>query len=104
MMSNRATEPQPREMVEEKLTPEEFARSQERRSRFERNIAWYEAHAMEIAEQQRGKYICVAGGELFTADSPQDAVAAARAAHPHDRGAFYTAYVTPNRGPKINAI
>jgi hypothetical protein len=36
----------------------------------------------------RGKCICVAGEELFVADTPEEAHALATAAHPEDDGSF----------------
>jgi hypothetical protein len=39
-----------------------------------------------IYTQYRGKHICVAGEELFVADTAPQAVAPARQAHPEDDG------------------
>jgi hypothetical protein len=64
----------------------EQARAQD--ARFARNWAWFEAHAAEIYAVHRGKCICVAGEALFVADTPEEALAMATAAHPHDDGRF----------------
>ena len=64
----------------------EQARAQD--ARFARNWAWFEVHAAEIYAAHRGKCICVAGEELFVADTPEEALAMATAAHPHDDGRF----------------
>jgi hypothetical protein len=68
--------------------PEEIARAQEQRQRFQRNWAWFEPRAAEIYEAHRGKCICVAGEELFVADTPAEVLALAKAAHPDDNGRF----------------
>jgi len=73
-------------MVEEQLSPEELAAFHAQGERFERNSDWLDAHASEVYAQHRGKYICVAACELFVADTPLEAIALARAAHPEDDG------------------
>ena len=62
------------------------ARAQD--ERFARNWAWFEAHAAEIYAAHRGKCICIAGDELFVADTPAEALAMAITAHPDDDGRF----------------
>jgi hypothetical protein len=49
-----------------------------------------------------GKFLAVAGQEAFLADTPEEAWALARAAHPDDDGAF-SRYVRPPGGPRIYA-
>jgi hypothetical protein len=85
-----------------RLPPEEQARAEAQRERFDRNLAWYEAHAVQIGEAHRGKHICVAGQELFVADSTQEVMALARAAHPEDNG-FFLHYIYRERMPRIYA-
>jgi hypothetical protein len=68
--------------------PQEIAAAEARRAALERNVSWFQAHAAEICRTYRGKCICVAGQQLFVADSPQEAIALARAAHPEDQGDF----------------
>lgn len=76
------------------------ARAQD--ERFEQNWAWFEAHAAEIYAAHRGKCICIAGGELFVADTPEEALALASAAHPDDNSHF-TRLIPPYDGSWIKA-
>ena len=64
--------------------PEELAKARAQRERFDRNFAWFKAHAAEIFACCRGKCICIAGEELFIADTPEEVMALAQAAHPED--------------------
>lgn len=75
-------------VMEEVTDPEELARARAQRERFDRNEAWLQAHAKEVYTRYRGKCICVAGEELFVADTPQEVIALARAAHPEDDGSL----------------
>jgi hypothetical protein len=75
-------------VVEEVCDPAELARARARRERFQRNWAWFDAHASEIYSAHRGKCICVAGEHVFVAESPSEAMAMAVAAHPEDDGRF----------------
>lgn len=75
-------------VMEEVTDPEELAKAQAQEERFERNYAWSQAHATEIYSCYRGKCICIAGGELFAADTPEETLALAKAAHPEDDGSF----------------
>jgi len=59
-----------------------------RRERFDRNWAWLKEHASEVYEAHRGKVLCVAGQEPFAADTTEEALALAKAAHPEDDGCF----------------
>lgn len=78
----------PTVVMEEVTDPEEIAKAQAQRERFDLNWAWFQAHVPEIYSQQRGKCICIAGEELFAADTPKEAIALATAAHPEDEGRF----------------
>jgi hypothetical protein len=78
----------PTVIMEEVTDPEELAKARVRRERFDRNWAWFQAHVPEIYSQHRGKCICIAGEELFAADTPKEAIALATAAHPEDEGRF----------------
>lgn len=71
--------------------PTETAAMREVMVRFERNSAWLQAHAAEVYAH-RGKFIAVAGQQLFVSDTIQGAVAQARAAHPDDTG-LLTRYI-----------
>lgn len=88
-------------VLEEVTDPEQLAEAQARRRRLERNWAWFEAHAAEIYTQHRGKCICISGGELFVADTAEEALALARAAYPEDDGRF-TRYIPQERAAGKN--
>jgi hypothetical protein len=75
-------------VMEEVTDPEELAKARAQRQRFDRNSAWLQAHVAEIYTRYRGKCICIAGEELFVADTPKEALALATAAHPEDDGRF----------------
>lgn len=89
-------------IVEEQLSPEELAAFHARHERHERNLAWLEVHGPEVYAQHRGRHICVAGGELFVADTAQEVLALAKAAHPEDDGRVLW-YLSPIPGPRIYA-
>ena len=74
--------------MEEITDPDEMAKARALRDRFNRNFAWLQAHAAEVFARYRGKCICIAGEELFVADTPEEAMAQAMAAHPNDDGSF----------------
>jgi hypothetical protein len=63
--------------MEEVTDPEELAKAKAQRARFDRNSAWLQAHAAEIYAHYRGKCMCIAGEELFVADTPEEALALA---------------------------
>jgi hypothetical protein len=88
------------EMIVEDLDAAEMARARARGERFQRNLAWFSAHALEIGDAHRGKCICIAGEELFVADTPEQALALAKAAHPEDDGPFIH-YIYRERMPRI---
>jgi hypothetical protein len=79
---------QPPIIMEEVTDPVELEKARRQDERFERNWAWFEAHAAEIYAAHRGKCICIAGEELFVADTPEEALAMAIAAYPDDNGRF----------------
>ena len=74
--------------MEEVTDPDEIVRARAQRERFDRNSAFLEAHAREVYTRDRGKCVCVAGEELFVADTPEEAIALAKAAPPEDDGRF----------------
>jgi hypothetical protein len=77
----------PNEVVMEVITdPEILASANAQWEQAERNSEWLAAHAEKVYQAHRGRYICVAGQELFAADTVEEALAAAKAAHPEDRG------------------
>ena len=90
-------------VMEEVTDPAELHKAQAQDERFARNWAWFEAHAAEIYAAHRGKCICIAGQELFVAQTPEEVVAQARAAHPEDDGLF-TQYIPKERASRIYAL
>lgn len=68
---------------------------------FERNLDWLEVHASEVYAH-RGKFVCIAGQELFVGDNVGEVLKAAKAAHPEDDGRF-TRYIPWEKGPRIYA-
>ena len=96
----RAT--QPSIVMEEETDPVVLAKARVQDERFERNCAWFDAHATEIYTKHRGKCLCIAGQELFVADTAEEVLAMARAAHPEDDGRF-TRYIPKERGYRIYA-
>ena len=75
-------------VMEEVTDPVELQKARAQDERFDRNWAWFEAHAAEIYAVHRGKCICIAGEELFVADTPEEALAMAIAVNPEDDGRF----------------
>jgi hypothetical protein len=73
-------------VLSEETDPVELAKAQARHHRAERNSAWLQAHVPEIYAQHRGKCICVAGEQLFVTNTPEEAFALAKTAHPEDDG------------------
>jgi hypothetical protein len=88
-------------VLDEPITPEELAAFRARQARYDRNWDWLEAHAAE-AYSHRGKVLCVAGQQLFVADTVEEAVAQAKAAHPDDDGRLIR-YVPKDRLERIYA-
>jgi len=74
--------------MEEVDDPVEVSKARVRREMFDRNFNWLASHASEVYEEYRGKHITVAGQEVFAADTPEEAMALASAAHPDDQGSF----------------
>jgi hypothetical protein len=82
------TDQQSAMVMEEVLDPKELVKARAQDERYKRNFTWFQAHAAEIFTRYRGKCICIAGEELFVADTPKEAMAQAMAAHPNDDGSF----------------
>ncbi len=89
-------------MVEEQLSPDELAAFRAQGDRAKRNADWIDAHGAEVFAPNRGRYVCIAGCELFVADTVHAAVALAKAAHPEDNGRLLR-YLSPVKGPRIYA-
>jgi hypothetical protein len=88
--------------MEEVTDPAELAKARAQDERFRRNWAWFEAHAAEVYAAHRGKCVCVAGEQLFVADTPEEVLALAGAAHPEDDGRF-TRYIPREKMDRIYA-
>src|SRR5262249_2551608 len=99
----RVAGPQPVVMMETEPSPEERATALAEQEEFRRNVAWFGSHAREIRDAHAGKFICVAGQELFVGEDPAEVYARARAAHPHPGGGFLTKRISTHRGPKVYA-
>ncbi len=91
-----------RVVLEETSNGAELAEAQARRVQFDRNSAWLQANAAEVYAKHRGKCICIAGEELFVADTASEALASATTAHPHDKGRFVH-YIPKEKVPRIYA-
>src|SRR5438105_2664336 len=89
-------------VMEEVTDPEELAKARVQDERFDRNFAWFQAHAAEIFSRYRGQCIVIAGEELFAADTPQEAWSLAEAAHPKDDGSFIH-YIPKEKASRIYA-
>jgi hypothetical protein len=82
--------------------PDENAKATAQRERFRKNSDWLQAHVPQVYAQHRGKFICVAGEQLFVADTAAEVIAAARRAHPEDDGLLLR-YVPREKMERINA-
>src|SRR4051812_3535896 len=80
--------PLPPLVMEVSDDPEASAKSRARRERFDRNAAWFNQHLVEVYKQHAGKFVCVAGEEIFVGDTAGGAAAQANAAHPNDDSRF----------------
>ncbi len=89
-------------VIQEVTDPQELAEAQARRARFDRNEAWLQAHVADIYRCHRGKYICIAGEELFVADTADAAYASGKSAHPEDDGRFVR-YIPKEKLPRVYA-
>jgi hypothetical protein len=76
----------PKFIIEEVTDPAEIARHRTWHEKATRNSEWLETHWADVLPQAYGKFIAVAEQEAFIADTPEEAVALARAAHPDDEG------------------
>ncbi|MFO0810247.1 MAG: hypothetical protein U0746_16620 [Gemmataceae bacterium] len=92
-------EPVVRKEIVEVTDPAEIASFQAQRAQADKNLVWRAAHLDEVLAH-RGKHYCIAGQELFVANSADEAVKAARAKHPDDRG-FIVGDVPMNRHLRV---
>ena len=82
--------------------PEENAKFYAQRERFDKNFNWLQPRVPEIYARYRGKCICVAGQELFVADTGPEVLDLARKAHPEDDGLLLR-YIPRERMERIYA-
>jgi len=75
-------------VMEEVTDPVEIERARAQQQLFDRNWQWFVAQVPAIYETYRGKSICIAGQEVFAADTAKEALELATAAYPHDDGRF----------------
>lgn len=85
------------------LSPAEQAEAAARRVTYLANAAWASRHAADIGRTCAGRFVCIAGGELFVADNPAEAHSLANKAHPDEVGATYSMRVPDQQRPKIYA-
>lgn len=90
-------------VMSELTDPVELAKLRAQNERADRNSAWLQAHVPEIYSNYRGKCICVAGEELFVADTVAEVMALAKAAHSQDDGAILR-YILKEKREIIYAI
>lgn len=93
---------EPRFVIEEVTDPQQIARHRDVAERAKRNSDWLQAHWPDLLPQARGRFLAVAGQEAFIADTPEEALELAEAAHPEDTGVIFQ-YVIPTPGPRIYA-
>ena len=87
-------------VMEEVTDSQEIAKAKAQMEQARRNSAWLQAHAHEIYTQHRGKFIVVAGEELFVGDTPEEAITLAKAAHPEDKG-LLSQYIYPRKMARV---
>lgn len=80
--------PSPGRRLEDVTDTALIAQAQAQAARYARNMAWFQAHAVALYPQYRGKHLCIAAETLFVGDTPAEAWALATAAHPEDDGRF----------------
>lgn len=90
-------------VMEEVTDADEIAKARAQRESFDRNARWLQRHIPEVYSRHRGKCICVAGQQLFVAESAEQAIALARAAHPQEEG-WFTRYIPKQKVPMIYAV
>ena len=82
---------------------DQLAAAHKQRAQFDRNSDWLQRNIADIYARHRGKSICVAGQEVFVADSTKEAIAQATAAHPDDQG-WFTRYIPKDKVARIYAV
>jgi hypothetical protein len=82
---------------------DELAKARMQREQFDRNSVWLQRNIVDIYAKHRGKCICVAGQEVFVADTTGEAIAQATAVHPDDEG-WFTRYIPKEKVARIYAV
>ena len=99
----RAVGPTRPVLMEWDPTPEEKNVALAEQDEFRRNVTWFAAHAKEIRDQHPGRFVCIAAGQLYVGDDPNEVYGRARAAHPDIPGGFLTKRISHHRGPRVYA-
>ncbi|MBP3954244.1 hypothetical protein J8F10_02910 [Gemmata sp. G18] len=97
----RALQPTPLVIEFPEVSDEERAAGIAANEEFKKNVAWWNAHVKEIRDAHTGKFVCVAGQELFVGDDSIEVMARATAAHPYPGYGFVSLRLSTHRGPKI---
>jgi hypothetical protein len=93
---------QPPFMLEEITDPALLAECDAVDRAYDLNEQWLKAHWNEVFPMARGKVLAVAEQELFIADTTEEVLTQAWAAHPKAKG-IICQYVSPHTGPKVYA-
>ncbi len=88
-------------VMSELTDPVELAKLRAQNERADRNSAWLQAHVPEIYSNYRGKCICVAGEELFVADTVAEVMALAKAAHSRRRWSDSSVHPQGEKGDNL---
>lgn len=99
----RALDPVPFTVDIPELSEEERAANVAANEQFARNVAWWNARVNELTDAHAGKFVVVAGQELFVGDDPAEVTARAKAAHPVPGSGFLCFRISTHRGPAIYA-
>ena len=89
-------------VMEEVSDPNENEKFGIRWEQADRNSAWLQTHAHEVYSRHRGKFIVIAGEELFVGDTPEEPLKLAKSKHPEDEGAIIR-YVYRNKLARVYA-
>ena len=93
---------QPTVTIENITDPAYVARARAQIERGKRNSEWLSVHWPDLLPRARGRFVAVAGQEVFVEDTAEEAWALAKAAHPEDDGAIMQ-YVRRDTNPRIYA-
>jgi hypothetical protein len=84
------------------VSDEERAANIAASEQFQLNLAWWNARVKEIRDAHTGKFVCVAGQELFVGDDPDEVIARAEAAHPNPGRGFLSLFRLRQTGEKTD--